>query len=102
MMNELAEHILTAWVMYALWASVTLLAAVVAWRMRITALLMLAAGTLPWAVFYLWTAMGWWGDTQTAVAYSRFAGAFLVINLIAGLLVMCRLACERGRLWKQR
>jgi hypothetical protein len=101
MINELAEHLLTAWVMWALWASVTLLAAFVAWRMRMTGLFVVAAGALPWAVFYLWTAMGWWSSVETAVAYSRFAGAFLAINLIVGLIVMCRLACERRRIWKQ-
>lgn len=101
MMIELAAHILTPWAMFALWFGVTLLGVVMAWRLHLTAL-HISAGALPWAVFYLWTAMGWWGDTQTAVAYSRFAGAFLAINLMAGLLAVCRLACERGRLWKQR
>lgn len=98
MIAELVEHLLTPWAMYVLWASVTLMGLVLAKRLHPTAL-HISAGALPWAVFYLWTALGLWASQAEAVAYSRIAGAMLALNLLVGMVQVCRLAC--GLAWKK-
>lgn len=97
MIHWLVEHVLTAGVMTLLWLGVLMSSAVVAWRLRRPAVALLAAGALPWFVFYLLTWLAVWPDLSFAVAFSRLAGAALALNLIAGSYFMCQLAGPRCR-----
>lgn len=92
----LSEHLLTAPIMALLWGSAMSVSALAAYYSRRWAMGLIGFGSLGYFVFYLWTTLGWWTSYAEAVAFSRFAGAVLTINLTLGAYLMLRAAIQ----WK--
>ena len=82
------DTILNEVVMAAIWMFAITYILVTAVRLRLQSLSIIAAGALPFTLFYILVMADWFPSMEAAVLYSRLANVILAFSIVASLAIM--------------
>ena len=84
------DGILNTYVMISLWFGVIGVISFVAYKTKLYGILVVAAGGMPYLIFYVYKLFNVWDTGLKAILYSRLASVSLCVSVILAVWLMYR------------